>query len=200
MLCGFISIYNWFFNVDKPKRTSVRKRESRCIPNGNPHDHRTYTRQKDQNDQRADDHVQVVVRVDDIIDKHLVAWNHTRGFAAALCGIVLDTLLQEYFANVTNRVGMLYGQTPFTPPKQLSPTTLKKAINVVRHIDQYNAPLELYRNIYQGLSKCFKPDDASTLCRQNLNLLLSDTMNSLNNNKQALNAVSDRRWSGKFVE
>ena len=101
----------------------------------------------------------------------------------------LDTLLQEYFANVTNRVGMLYGQTPFTPPKQLSPTTLKKAINVVRHIDQYNAPLELYRNIYQGLSKCFKPDDASTLCRQNLNLLLSDTMNSLNNNKQALNAV-----------
>lgn len=53
----------------------------------------------------------------------------------------------------------------------------------VRYIMSYNIPLDLYKNIYESIKKHFDPDTVNKICKQNLNLLLSDTMNNLNNNK-----------------
>lgn len=72
---------------------------------------------------------------------------------------------QTYNANTTNRVVVEY---------------------VLKYIMNYNIPLELYRHIYQSITKHFNAADAAHLCKQNLNLLLSDTLNNLNNNKGQL--------------
>lgn len=50
-------------------------------------------------------------------------------------------------------------------------------------ISSYDVPLDLYKNIYQSVVKNFSVDDATILCKQNLNLLLSDRLNNINNNK-----------------
>ena len=57
---------------------------------------------------------------------------------------------------------------------------------VVKHIENYNIPLDLYRNIYASIIKHFNTDDAKELCKQNLNLLLSDTLGDLEQNKPNL--------------
>lgn len=57
------------------------------------------------------------------------------------------------------------------------------------NLEDYAIPLDLYRNIYASIIKWFPTDTAETLCKQNLNLLLSDTLNSLNSNKKALTCV-----------
>ena len=90
----------------------------------------------------------------------------------------LDISLEEFFRNITDGK-----QT------QLKPKDLALTIKVIRHIDQYSAPLDLYRSIYQKIQVYFHPDDTKLICRQNLNLLLSDTMENLNKNKPNLNAV-----------
>lgn len=55
-------------------------------------------------------------------------------------------------------------------------------IETVQYIMTYNIPLNLYKNIYGSLTQhlLFL---TQRLCRYNLNLLLSDTLNNLNNNK-----------------
>lgn len=50
-------------------------------------------------------------------------------------------------------------------------------------ISSYDVPLDLYRNIYQSVVTNFSTDAATILCKQNLNLLLSDRLNNINNNK-----------------
>lgn len=63
---------------------------------------------------------------------------------------------------------------------------LNELVHQLRYIEDYSIPLDLYRNIYTDLAKCFKKDDATILCKQNLNLLLSDTLNNLDINRQNL--------------
>lgn len=53
----------------------------------------------------------------------------------------------------------------------------------VQHIMMYNIPLDLYKVIYQDIQKTFSQKDTYYICKQNLNLLLSDTLYELNNNK-----------------
>lgn len=91
----------------------------------------------------------------------------------------LDTDLEAFFKNVTY----------LKPGKPLASSELRLVISVIRHIDQYSAPLDLYRSIYQKIMQYFHPNDTRQICRQNLNLLLSDTMENLNRNKPNLNAV-----------
>lgn len=62
----------------------------------------------------------------------------------------------------------------------------QKAETQVRYIMNYNIPLELYRNIYQSITNTFGTADANQICKQNLNLLLSDTLNNLDANKSQL--------------
>lgn len=56
----------------------------------------------------------------------------------------------------------------------------------LRYIESYNIPLDDYREIYKELANHFQPDDAKILCKQNLNLLLSDTLHNLDKNKSQL--------------
>ena len=80
--------------------------------------------------------------------------------------------------------------------------SLKITSNILRNLENYNVPLDLYRNIYQAIIANFPRDFATILCKQNLNLLLSDTLNNLHQNKAKLNnftpsktAVIDPKFS-----
>lgn len=58
--------------------------------------------------------------------------------------------------------------------------------DVIQHIEDYNVPLNLYRNIYKDIASKFDPDVVRDLCKQNLNLLLSDTLSHLDTNRSSL--------------
>lgn len=60
----------------------------------------------------------------------------------------------------------------------------------LKYIMTYNIPLELYKHIYTSITKYFAPNEARDLCKQNLNLLLSDTMNNLQNNKASIQSFT----------
>lgn len=57
----------------------------------------------------------------------------------------------------------------------------------VRYMMAYNIPLDKYRTIYNDLCKYMpNPQDVTDICKQNLNLLLSNTLHSLDANKPNL--------------
>lgn len=56
----------------------------------------------------------------------------------------------------------------------------------MRYIMSHNIPLECYKDIYTAIAKVFAPDAANRICKQNLNLLLSDTLEHLDANKSQL--------------
>lgn len=60
----------------------------------------------------------------------------------------------------------------------------------LKYLMTYNIPLDLYRNIHKSVAKYFTPQEANDLCKQNLNLLLSDTMNNLQNNKSLIQSFT----------
>lgn len=60
----------------------------------------------------------------------------------------------------------------------------------VKYIMSYNIPLDLYKNIYASITRCFPADAARTICKQNLNLLLSDTLGNLSAHKSLINGFT----------
>lgn len=70
----------------------------------------------------------------------------------------------------------------------LSSTVEGIVSNVLRKLEDYSVPLDLYKNLYASVTKHF-PNISHELCKQNLNLLLSDTLNSLHLNKPALTRI-----------
>lgn len=89
----------------------------------------------------------------------------------------IDTVLDKFFENVV------------TAQNGYSGAQLNDVTRVLRGLEDYSVPLDLYRNIYSSIIKHFKPDEAVTLCKQNLNLLLSDTLQNLNKNKASLTCL-----------
>lgn len=85
--------------------------------------------------------------------------------------------LEPLFENVAKRA-----YKNGTPNKN----DLNMFVHQLRYLENYNIPLDIYRSIYTLLNKYFKPAETATLCKQNLNLLLSDTLNSLHNSKAQL--------------
>ena len=83
----------------------------------------------------------------------------------------VDKTLDEFLCN-------------FSSSKKSFNTNENLLKSVMRWIMNYNIPLELYRNIYASIAKNFKPDETKMLCKQNLNLLLSDTLQNLDSCKQ----------------
>lgn len=59
----------------------------------------------------------------------------------------------------------------------------------ISRLEEYKIPLDIYKKIYASIQKHFPTDEATILCKQNLNLLLSDTLNSLNTNKSSLTSI-----------
>lgn len=82
----------------------------------------------------------------------------------------IDEILSQYFHNI-----LVYHNN------DTSAITITK--HLVQHIMNYDIPLDLYRNIYNSIKNSFSSSDANDICKQNLNLLLSDTMDNLNTNK-----------------
>lgn len=89
----------------------------------------------------------------------------------------MDIYMEEFLSNFQN--------------KQIANTVDEVIIkHQLKYIMNYNIPLELYRHIYASIKTYFNPSDANKLCKQNLNLLLSDTMNNLQNNKANINSFT----------
>lgn len=86
----------------------------------------------------------------------------------------MDSILNNWFANIV----------PTATNEELNSAAL-----TLRYIETYPVPLFLYRNIYQNMTKQLSEDIVRVLCKQNLSLLLSDTLNSLETNKAALTHV-----------
>lgn len=57
-------------------------------------------------------------------------------------------------------------------------------------IEKYKLSLQLYRNIYTTLQQEFNADTVAKLCKANLNLLLSDTLQNLSKNKSNIQTFS----------
>lgn len=86
----------------------------------------------------------------------------------------IDKTLDRYFAQAKN--------------SNLN-STKNEIANVLHRIEDYNVPLDLYRHIYKSITTHFPKPEATILCKQNLNLLLSDTLNNLHNNKALLSKI-----------
>lgn len=59
----------------------------------------------------------------------------------------------------------------------------------LRYLESYNVPLDLYREIYHSILRHYPQDVATRLCKQNLNLLLSNTLNELNDSRNNLSPI-----------
>lgn len=83
----------------------------------------------------------------------------------------IDTIIDNYFDNAANY------------------SNKGEIISLLKHIESYNVPLDLYRNIYASVQSHFNRKDATEFCKYNLNLLLSDTLHNLDDNKSQLNSI-----------
>lgn len=60
----------------------------------------------------------------------------------------------------------------------------------VQYLMNYNIPLELYKPIYADIRTIFAPDKTDAICKENLNLLLSHTLNQLNTDQKNIPLLS----------
>ena len=57
----------------------------------------------------------------------------------------------------------------------------------VQRLEEYNVPLDIYKTMYDKLSAVLPDNILIRICRGNLNLKLSNTLNHMNTNRQLLN-------------
>lgn len=65
--------------------------------------------------------------------------------------------------------------------------------NVLNRLESYKIPLQLYRDIYHDIERTYAPDIATALCKTNLNLLLSNTLNTLEKEKPKLSHLPHQK-------
>lgn len=63
---------------------------------------------------------------------------------------------------------------------------LAQMVYELRYIEQYNVPLSAYRKIYESINMLCDPQTASLLVKQNMNLLMNDTLNDLSGKRDQL--------------
>lgn len=63
-------------------------------------------------------------------------------------------------------------------------------VHYVRYLMTYNVPLEKYKAIYNTICQRFSKDDAIDICKENLNLLLSDHIHNLQQKKSSLQTLT----------
>lgn len=59
----------------------------------------------------------------------------------------------------------------------------------VHRLESYGVPLDIYGRIYESMKRNFKPAAVTGLCKENLNIMLSDLMAKLKANKSSLTCV-----------
>lgn len=60
----------------------------------------------------------------------------------------------------------------------------------IRRLEGYSISLDIYKNIYTNLKNTFSEKEVTDLCKQNLNLLMSDTLNHLESQKTNLQHIT----------
>lgn len=63
---------------------------------------------------------------------------------------------------------------------------LAQMVYQLRYMEQYNVPLSAYRKIYESINMLCDPQTASLLVKQNINLLMNDTLNDLSGKRDQL--------------
>lgn len=63
-------------------------------------------------------------------------------------------------------------------------------VSEIRRLEGYGISLDIYKDIYDCLKKHFSEKDVSFFCKQNLNLLMSDTLNHLESQKSSLQHIN----------
>lgn len=63
---------------------------------------------------------------------------------------------------------------------------LAQMVYELRYMEQYNVPLSAYRKIYESINMLCDPQTASLLVKQNMNLLMNDTLNALSSKRDQL--------------
>lgn len=63
---------------------------------------------------------------------------------------------------------------------------LAQMVYELRYMEQYNVPLSAYRKIYESINMRCDPQTASLLVKQNMNLLMNDTLNDLSGKRDQL--------------
>lgn len=63
---------------------------------------------------------------------------------------------------------------------------LAQMVYELRYMEQYNVPLSAYRKIYESINMLCDPQTASLLVKQNMNLLMNDTLNALSGKRDQL--------------
>ena len=63
---------------------------------------------------------------------------------------------------------------------------LAQMVYELRYMEQYNVPLSAYRKIYGFINMLCDPQTASLLVKQNMNLLMNDTLNALSGKRDQL--------------
>lgn len=85
---------------------------------------------------------------------------------------IMDLLCKSIRKNHANQVG-----------------PLQEITRVIRKLDNYPVPLELYADIYDSIKSNFNNDTTIILCKQNVNLLLFNNMKSLNACKNTIQGI-----------
>lgn len=108
----------------------------------------------------------------DIVDQYLTKYSLYDGICkrAEQWNTCADTILETLFWQVDKN----------------SKDALNEVALTLRHIETYNIQLDTYRKIYNLLSTYFTDNVKEVLAKQNLNLLLVDTLSHLHNNKSQL--------------
>ena len=63
---------------------------------------------------------------------------------------------------------------------------LAQMVYELRYMEQYNVPLSAYRKIYESINMLCDPQTASLLIKQNMNLLMNDTLSELGGKRDQL--------------
>lgn len=64
--------------------------------------------------------------------------------------------------------------------------------NTIRRLESWTVPLDTYREIYHDLKASFTQNTVNELCRENLNLMLSDLMELMRRDKHLLNTFTPK--------
>lgn len=94
----------------------------------------------------------------------------------------IDEQLNWLFENLGNVISTARAQKKAMHAQEIE----HMVIDQLHAIEDYKIPLDLYRNIYEAVTNNFDPDLAERLCKENLSLLLSDTLHKLDEDKPNL--------------
>lgn len=93
----------------------------------------------------------------------------------------MPEIAESYLSGIAAKAGGAYSTT--------ANVYMAEASTFLHHLETYKVPLDCYRDIYKTVTDLFSQAGASTLCKQNLNMLLNDTLYNLENNKDKLTGL-----------